>query len=178
MTNRPQYTSFEYLSRSVQYFNTAKLITETAEFRANSRAYLAPTLQLLGQGIELLIKASLKADGKSEKEFHGHCIVSLWQQWPDAYLKEEIFKTAERLDKGHSFENNVPPAENPRSFFMEMIERLSDVYTSDGSQLRYPAPTGTKAPRAGWLVETFHEVVAFKYVNHPEYIASENSDHT
>lgn len=146
------------LTNAVQYLQMARLVVDTDTFRNAPRRFNRPILNTLGVGVELYLKSVLLSLGKDMETVrgYGHRLERLWNDVPQ-HIRETIFTEAENVHDdllASGMDIGVRPPQF-RSDFEAMLRNLSDRHWRDGSQLRYLAPAGTMAPRAGLMVYAF-----------------------
>lgn len=151
----------QLLMNSVQYLAMANLVTETEAYRSRPQTYNRPILNTLAIGIELFLKASHTRSGKTIDDVaneYRHDLWKLWQKCPEPELIAIIMEEAKQAHAQAVFDGLAEPIDPLPDEFCKALRNLSKLHTVGGSQLRYPAPSGTIATRSGWLVKTFYKV--------------------
>jgi hypothetical protein len=124
-----------------------------------ARRHHRATLVLIGQSLELILKAELLEGGVPEeilkRQPYGHDLVSMLAQPECAALKAEMaaraVECARQLEE-RGMRSAIGPEVSKTDVFWQMIDRLAELHSpQSGFALRYPSPGGTYAPVPVWL---------------------------
>ena len=128
---------------------------------ANHRKMLfRPTLANTGQGLELLLKASLFLNGQTKqiKGRKGHDILKLWRADECKLIRCCVYENAlnsARFDRANSKYLGIPEDKDVISIVEEHIVFLCELHSSKfGYPLRYPSDEVNEGPRTPLLVKS------------------------
>ncbi len=147
------------MRRAINFLEVALQLAQSCRGLCMARRHHRATLVLIGQSLELILKAELLEGGVPEeilkRQPYGHDLVSMLAQPECASLRAEMeakaIECARQLEE-RGMRSAIGPEISKTDVFWQMIDRLAELHSpQSGFALRYPSAGGTYAPVPVWL---------------------------
>lgn len=141
-----------------QYLAAAGVLDEAQ--RSIGRVLFLPTLELAGQALELMLKASMywNEDPPQKKGRAGHDITSMWLREANEPVRGHIYRNSiQALSDARAtteYQNFPDSDHNEIDLINKYVCDLATLHGQRGYPLRYPTNDETEAPVTPWLVTT------------------------
>ncbi|MCB1336076.1 MAG: hypothetical protein KDK10_00965 [Maritimibacter sp.] len=153
--------AYQLVSRAGGYLRAAQIIVDSGN---SNPEIVAPTMQLVAHGIEVLMKHVLIVAGytvEMARKEYGHSLKRLWNAEEMADFRDISFEVA--VDAwavaATSGKYRDKFSENPRDLIRSSLEDLDRLHTSESNySLRYVSAPDETAPAPMFLLDTFRPV--------------------
>lgn len=141
----------EYGNASMQFFHAGTSLVEAMDVKG--RCLFRPTLFVVGQGLELLLKGCMAMNGKRFPDHgaEGHRIKTLWHDTACAFVRERYLVNAEmtRLEALEIRKYKGIPKNKDDKTALKNVNDLMDLHANRATL--YPVSQDRMGPRVPWL---------------------------
>lgn len=152
----------QILAGAQKYISAARLLRHSETWKERPTLLQTPTLHLLAQGVELLLKYPLLAGGMSAekvKDRFGHNLMKLWRHEANSTLRQLVLAEAvvawvQARNSGMWPDDDFDKL--PADEVLTALETLAYLHSAkSGFALRYTVEPDTRSPRPAFLIDVF-----------------------